>query len=184
MKSLPLAALAALASTAMLAATAATAQSAAPAAPAAPRPAPPVSQKPGPGSAGAMPTISSEGAEKLGLACEAWAVSRKLAPAIWILDVYGDPVYMSRQSATSRLAVETARKKADTVLAILASTTAGPNARPTPAGLDLLMLPGGLPILSGGVMVGAIGVGGMPGMAGAVANDEACAKAALDAVFK
>lgn len=133
-------------------------------------------------------TISSEGAERLAAVCEAWAEERNLAPAIWVLDAFGDPVYMSRKNGTSKVGVDTARLKAETALywqrptgAIREFITDLPTLAMMPE-LNTYPVPGGFPIVSDGQVIGAIGVGGIPPVNG-VSQDVLCAQAALDEAF-
>jgi uncharacterized protein GlcG (DUF336 family) len=77
---------------------------------------------------------------------------------------------------------DTARRKAFTSATFRVSTTEfARRAQTTPALAtitDVIALGGGLPIVSGGEVIGAIGVGGAP----SGAQDEACAQAGIDAI--
>ncbi len=90
---------------------------------------------------------------------------------------------MLRDDAAARFTLELAQRKANMV--IMGGTDSGSVAknrgdiRTELNHIDgLIMLKGGLPIIVGGYLIGAVGVSGAPGGD----KDEACAQAALDAL--
>ncbi len=90
---------------------------------------------------------------------------------------------MLRDDAAARFTLELAQRKANMV--IMGGTDSGAvvknrgDIRTELNHIDgLIMLKGGLPIIVGGYLIGAVGVSGAPGGD----KDEACAQAALDAL--
>lgn len=134
------------------------------------------------------PSISSEGAAQLAGVCEAWADERGLTgvgPGIWVLDAFGDPVYMSRTTPAPKLHVDTSRMKAETALNLTRPTSLLAKVGMSPASLmQLNAYPnsGGYPIIWKSQIIGAFAVGGIPPRAGQDPNDD-CARAALERVF-
>lgn len=108
-----------------------------------------------------------------------------LQVAVVVMDRFGQPVVLLRDRFAGLPAANTASAKAYTSLSFRLSTAdfvaavqAGqlnPELGRMP---NIVMLAGGVPIESGGSLVGAIGVSGAPGGD----KDEACARAGLDAV--
>lgn len=111
-------------------------------------------------------------------AAEGWAMH------FTVLDAGGNLLAYSRMDGSILVSQEVSRMKARTSLA-LGGPSEAPAAfafsdkGPTPFAFvpGLMMIPGGLPIRAGGVLVGAIGVSG-----DSAENDKAAAEAALDAV--
>jgi uncharacterized protein GlcG (DUF336 family) len=107
-----------------------------------------------------------------------------LQVAVVVLDRFGQTVILLRDRFAGLPAAGTASSKAYTSLSFRLSTARfveGVEARRLSPELgrlpNIVMLAGGLPIESGGIMIGAIGVSGAPGGD----KDEACAQAGLDA---
>lgn len=103
--------------------------------------------------------------------------------AVVVVDRSGDPQAMLRDVYVSRHAVEIAERKANAVILSGVSTQAfRTNRADIRAELNevrgVLLLQGGLPIRSGGSLIGAVGVSGAPGGE----KDEACALAGLKQV--
>ena len=107
--------------------------------------------------------------------------------AVAIVDPAGGLRVLIAADGVKAIDIESARRKARTASALVASTlkiaskvAASPEFGRLLLTLDpqLLLLGGGLPIKAGADLVGAIGVGGAPGPEG----DDSCAGAALAAV--
>jgi uncharacterized protein GlcG (DUF336 family) len=129
--------------------------------------------------------ISSEAARKMGEACEAFAKQKGWHVSVWVIDEAGQSLYMYRMQGAPWLSVEPSRMKAQTALQTGRSSGSyekAAEARGVIKGstmavlLKNFMAAGGLPVIFDGQVAGAIGVGGSP-------DDEACAKAGIDAVF-
>jgi uncharacterized protein GlcG (DUF336 family) len=129
--------------------------------------------------------ISSEAARKMGEACEAFAKQKGWHVSVLVIDEAGQSLYMYRMQGAPWLSVEPSRMKAQTALQTGRSSGSyekTAEARGVIKGstmavlLKNLMAAGGLPVVLDGQVAGAIGVGGSP-------DDEACAKAGIDAVF-
>ena len=110
-------------------------------------------------------------AKRMAKACRDWSASKNYAASIYILDNAGEFIHMERGDGQVLNNIRTARMKAETSLktrqptSIIAAQLANnPNgtARSTTY-FGLFSNSGGIPIVVDGQMVGAIGVGGMPG---------------------
>jgi uncharacterized protein GlcG (DUF336 family) len=108
-----------------------------------------------------------------------------LQVAIVVMDRFGQPLVLLRDRFAGLPAASTASAKALTSLSFRLSTAdfvtaiQGKQLSPELGRMpNIVMLAGGVPIESGGSLVGAIGVSGAPGGD----KDEACARAGLDAV--
>ena len=128
--------------------------------------------------------ISLDTAKKLAAGCEAFARAHNSAAAIAVLDMFGQEVFFERLDGAFGLTqLVAARRKAETALS---------NRRTSRENLNRVLqgsttefhegfynnsfpVPGGVPIIVDDQILGAIGVGGS-------ADDEGCARAALDAV--
>jgi len=125
------------------------------------------------------PDITVEVAKKIAAATIAECTSNKWNVAVAVVNTHGSLVYYERmnntQSASARIAVDkasaaamyrrTTRVFADTI------TRAGPAVMTLPG---VVASPGGMPIFSGGKIIGGVGVSGVTGD-----QDEQCAKAGL-----
>ena len=129
--------------------------------------------------------ISSEAARKMGEACEALAKQNGWHISVWVIDEAGQSLYMYRMQGAPWLSVEPSRMKAQTALQTGRSSGSyedAAKARGLIKGstmavlLNNFMAAGGLPVIVGGQVAGAIGVGGSP-------DDESCAKAGIESVF-
>jgi uncharacterized protein GlcG (DUF336 family) len=126
--------------------------------------------------------ISVATAEKVAKACVAYAEERDLSLAVFILGPSGNIVYAYRMDGENPIEVDTAWRKAQTVLYMRTSTHAmikryGQGMQATMFDLGQFPYTGGLPIMVGPQLIGAIGVGGASG-----AQDEKCAHEALTKV--
>jgi glc operon protein GlcG len=130
--------------------------------------------------------ISGDAARRVALACREWASSRGRTMSLFILDAAGNPVHGERMDGQLPIEIKTALLKAQTSQRSREATSAqSAGLQNNPAGLprsvllfDFYAVPGGLPIVVDGQMIGAIGVSGIGGD-----DDEACAVAGLEAVF-
>lgn len=105
--------------------------------------------------------------------------------SVVVMDRFGQPLVVYRDRFAGLPASRTASSKAYTALSFRQSTTdfvAAINEKRLSAELgrlpDVVMLSGGLPVETGGNLVGAVGVSGAPGGD----KDESCARAGVDAV--
>jgi uncharacterized protein GlcG (DUF336 family) len=119
-------------------------------------------------------------------ACEK-ASEISLRICIWILDPSGNPVLFKRQEGSPLISIETARKKAFTAAGFGLPTGKTWHdfikddpilAGGVPQMPDFILLGGGAPIISEGVMVGAMGISG-----GHYKQDEECLNYALSFVI-
>jgi uncharacterized protein GlcG (DUF336 family) len=127
--------------------------------------------------------ISVATAEKAAKACIDYAEARDLSLAVFILGPSGNIVYAYRMDGENPIEVDTAWRKAQTVLYMRTSTHAmieryGQEMQATMFNLGQFPFTGGLPIMVGPQLIGAIGVGGASG-----AEDEKCAYEALNNVI-
>jgi uncharacterized protein GlcG (DUF336 family) len=126
--------------------------------------------------------ISVAVAEKIAKACVDYAEAHDWSLAVFILAPSGNIVYAYRMDGENPIEVDTAWRKAQTVLYMRTSTHAmvkryGPEMQATMFNLGQFPYTGGLPIMADGQMIGAIGVGGATGP-----GDEQCAYEALTKV--
>ncbi len=126
--------------------------------------------------------ISVATAERIAKACIRFAEEKDIATAVFIIGPSGNVVYAYRMDGRNPVNVDTALMKARTVLYMRQSTQAvvnqyGPELQATFFHLGQFPFAGGLPIMVGDQLIGAIGVGGAgPGV------DEQCAHHALTEV--
>ena len=104
---------------------------------------------------------------------------------VTVMNRAGQVVVVLRDDGTSPHTVDTSRRKACTALALrrpISELSQMIASNPGAAGLKdisgVIVLNGGLPVRVGEEVIGSVGVGGAP----SGDRDEACAKAALDAV--
>ena len=125
--------------------------------------------------------LTYEGAQKLLAAAVAKARDMKVPQCICIVDAGGHLLAMARMDGAFALSIDTALRKAQT-----AAAYGGPTGG-IEAGIDIKLaiategrrinLPGGLPVIVDGHVIGAIGVG-----SGTGEEDKEVAKAALSAI--
>lgn len=130
---------------------------------------------------GALPTkLALKAAEAALAACEAGGYSVTVA----IVDREGVTRLMVADDGAGPVGILTSRRKAFTAAALGISTGAiaahvKASGEPfPPLDPEILILPGGLPIRSHGVVIAGVGVGG----ADKSEKDEACAQAGIDAI--
>ena len=121
-------------------------------------------------------------AERIAKDCVAFAEQNDWSLAVIILGPSGNIVYAYRMDGENPIEVDTAWRKAQTVLYMRTSTHAmiaryGPQMQATMFNLGQFPYTGGLPIMLGDQLIGAIGVGGAMGK-----QDEQCAHQALEKV--
>jgi glc operon protein GlcG len=130
--------------------------------------------------------ISSAAAKTIARACRSFAQTRNGSMSLYIIDTAGTLVHMERMDGQVFNNIRTAKLKAETALKTRQPTSIrAAQLRNDPSGAprsvvwyDFFAVPGGIPIVVDGEMIGAIGVGG-----GAGGGDEACAMEGLKAAF-
>jgi glc operon protein GlcG len=130
--------------------------------------------------------ISGDAARRVAMASRQWAMDHNTSMSLFILDPSGNAVHAERMDGQEHNDMKTALRKAQTSRRSRQTTSARyAGVTNNPAGLprsvmlfDFYDVPGGLPIVVDGQMIGAIGVSGV-----ANGQDEACAVAGLKAVF-
>jgi len=125
------------------------------------------------------PDITVEAAKKVAAGTVAECQANKWNVAVAVVNTHGSLVYYERmnntQSASAKIAVDKAsaaamyRRPTRAWVDVIAKS--GPAAMTLPG---VVASPGGLPIFSGGRVIGAVGVSGVTGD-----QDEQCAKAGL-----
>lgn len=125
-------------------------------------------------------TVSSAAARRMVDICSAWAEGKNLALAMVVYDASGNMLEFHAMEGATESAIATAPLKAKTALRWRRTTTevnrtvsSGENLAPLWIG-DFPM-PGGVPIMAGGQVAGAMGVSS--------ADGDACAKAAIESVI-
>lgn len=126
--------------------------------------------------------ISVAAAERIGKACIEYATEKGWSLVVIVLGPSGNIVYAYRMDGENPIEVDTAWRKAQTVLYMRSSTHAmiaryGQQMQPTMFELGQFPYTGGLPIMLGDQLIGAIGVGGAKGK-----EDEECGHQALEKV--
>ncbi len=126
-------------------------------------------------------TVSMELARDLAQAAVDACRANGYQVAAIVVSRNGDPQAMLRDSMAPRYTMQIAREKAEAViLSGVASSEFRRNRQDIRMEMNhvkgILVLEGGLPIRSGGSLLGALGVSGAPGGD----KDEACAQAALN----
>ncbi|HYL32127.1 MAG TPA: heme-binding protein [Stellaceae bacterium] len=129
------------------------------------------------------PPITLAQAKRVMAGAEAEAKKSPFPVAIYIVEPSGELVMMERMDSTQYGSVALAQKKAETAARFKRATQAFQDR--VQANIYILALGGtavggGLPIVSGGKVIGAIGVSGSPGSA----QDEKVAQAGVDELEK
>ena len=111
-------------------------------------------------------TVSLELAKKIAARAESEAVKNKWTMVIVVVDDGGNVIYLERMDGTQLGSIEVAQRKAKTALQFKRPTKAYEDmvagGRTAVLSIDnVIAIEGGLPLLSDGVVVGAIGVSGM-----------------------
>ncbi|MEO8626518.1 MAG: heme-binding protein [Betaproteobacteria bacterium] len=125
--------------------------------------------------------LTLEAAKKLAAAAEAEATKNKWTVVITIVDEGGHPIYLQRIDGTQTGSIDVALRKATTAVGFKRSTKVFEDAiaggRNAIIALGALPLEGGLPLIVGGQVIGAIGVSGASSQ-----QDGQVAKAGADAL--
>lgn len=136
----------------------------------------------------ARETIIYNGAKQIVETCMTMARTKNWPIAIWVLDLTGQPVYFASLGA-SEVGITTARFKAETALRTGLPSEQRVGSVSTPVGqtvtekIGLFPVAGGIPLMKGGKLIGAVGAGGgRPENGQSV--DQLCAQAGIEAVFK
>ena len=136
----------------------------------------------------ARESIAYDGAKQIVDTCMTMARAKHWPIAIWVLDITGQPVYFASLGA-SEIGVTTAKFKGETALRTGNPSEARAASLTTPVGqlttekIGLFPVAGGIPLMKGGKLIGAVGAGGgRPENGQSV--DQTCAQAGIDAVFK
>ena len=134
-------------------------------------------------------TITLATAERITQACERLAAKENVAISVYILDNAGNHVYMHRMDGQGYLNIVTAEMKARTALLLRAPSKTrmnqviqNPDSELQQIQIGLFANSGGLPIMVGDYMIGAIGVGGSAPRVAQGWSDEICAHKALTEV--
>ena len=134
-------------------------------------------------------TITLATAERITQACERLAAKENVAISVYILDNAGNHVYMHRMDGQGYLNIVTAEMKARTALLLRAPSKTrmnqviqNPDSELQAIQIGLFANSGGLPIMVGDYMIGAIGVGGSAPRVAQGWSDEICAHKALTEV--
>lgn len=130
--------------------------------------------------------ISLATAKRIARTCRDWAASKGGSMSLYIINTAGEFVHVERMDGQVFNNIRTAMLKAQTALKTRQPTSIrAAQLRNDPAGLprstmyfEFFTVPGGIPIVVDGQMIGAIGVGG-----GAGGGDENCAIEGLKAAF-
>src|SRR5665213_895012 len=130
--------------------------------------------------------ISLASAKKIASACRDWAASKGGTMSLYILDNAGEFVHMERMDGevpndlrTALLKAQTALKNRQPTSINAAQLANNPGGWPRSSSyFDFFTVPGGLPVVVDGQMIGAVGVSG-----GAGGGDENCAIEGLKAAF-
>jgi uncharacterized protein GlcG (DUF336 family) len=107
-----------------------------------------------------------------------------------IVDAAGVLKVFLAADGAGKNAVDSSQKKAAAVIAFKASNTDTMEKAKTDAALDakikadttMMVRPGGVLLMAGNDIIGAFGLGGVPGPGGGAVKDEACAKVGLDKI--
>ena len=134
-------------------------------------------------------TINLATAERITQTCERLAAKENVAISVYILDNAGNHVYMHRMDGQGYLNIVTAEMKARTALLLRAPSKTrmnqviqNPESELQQIQIGLFANSGGLPIMVGDQMIGAIGVGGSAPRVAQGWSDEICAHKALTEV--
>jgi uncharacterized protein GlcG (DUF336 family) len=110
-------------------------------------------------------SLTLEAAKKIAAAAEAEATNSKWAVVIAVVDDGGHLIYLQRMDTTQTGSVDVAIRKAQTAISFKRPTKVFEDAiaggRNALIALGALPLEGGLPIVVGGQVIGAIGVSGV-----------------------
>lgn len=128
------------------------------------------------------PAVNIETAKKIAAATIAHCTANNWNVAVAVVDTHGTLLYFERMPNTQIASVEVAMKKASAAATYRRPTRAfadaiGKGSVATMTLPGIVASPGGLPIMSDGKVIGAVGVSGVTGD-----QDEECAKAGVGAM--
>lgn len=129
-----------------------------------------------------IPRLTVEAAEKMARAALDACRKEGIQIGVTVVDRSGDPMAVLRDTLAPRVTLEVSKQKANTAANFNAATSGMENRFTQPFSVGkvdgLVFSAGGLPIEAAGNIIGAIGVSG----AATGAQDEACAKAGIQAI--
>ncbi|WP_240754635.1 GlcG/HbpS family heme-binding protein [Parasulfuritortus cantonensis] len=129
-----------------------------------------------------IPRLTVEASEKIAQAAIAACRAQGIQIGVTVVDRSGDPMVFMRDTLAPRVSIEISRQKAYTAVNFNAPLSSLEDRFTKPFSVGkvdgLVFSAGGVPIEAAGNIVGAVGVSG----AATGEQDEACAKAGLDAV--
>jgi uncharacterized protein GlcG (DUF336 family) len=129
-----------------------------------------------------IPRLTVEASEKMARAALDACRKEGIQIGVTVVDRSGDPMAVLRDTLAPRITLEISKQKANTAVNFNAATSAMENRFTQPFSVGkvdgLVFSAGGLPIEAAGNIIGAIGISG----AATGAQDEACAKAAIQAI--
>lgn len=129
-----------------------------------------------------IPRLTVEASEKMARAALDACRKEGIQIGVTVVDRSGDPMVVLRDTLAPRITLEISKQKANTAVNFNAATSSMENRFTQPFSVGkvegLVFSAGGLPIEAAGNIIGAIGVSG----AATGAQDEACAKAGIQAI--
>ncbi len=129
-----------------------------------------------------IPRLTVEASEKMARAALDACRKEGIQIGVTVVDRSGDPMAVLRDTLAPRITLEISKQKANTAVNFNAATSAMENRFTQPFSVGkidgLVFSAGGLPIEAAGNIIGAIGISG----AATGAQDEACAKAGIQAI--
>ncbi len=129
-----------------------------------------------------IPRLTVEASEKMARAALDACRKEGIQIGVTVVDRSGDPMAVLRDTLAPRITLEISKQKANTAVNFNAATSSMENRFTHPFSVGkvegLVFSAGGLPIEAAGNIIGAIGISG----AATGAQDEACAKAGIQAI--
>lgn len=129
-----------------------------------------------------IPRLTVDASEKMARAALDACRKEGIQIGVTVVDRSGDPMAVLRDTLAPRITLEISKQKANTAVNFNAATSAMENRFTQPFSVGkvegLVFSAGGLPIEAAGNIIGAIGISG----AATGAQDEACAKAGIQAI--
>lgn len=129
-----------------------------------------------------IPRLTVEASEKMARAALDACRKEGIQIGVTVVDRSGDPMAVLRDTLAPRITLEISKQKANTAVNFNAATSSMENRFTQPFSVGkvegLVFSAGGLPIEAAGNIIGAIGISG----AATGAQDEACAKAGIQAI--
>ena len=129
-----------------------------------------------------IPKLTVEASEKIAHAAMDACRKQGIQIGVTVVDRSGDTMVVMRDTLAPRVTLEVSRQKANTAVNFNAATSTMENRFTQPFSVGkvegLVFSAGGIPIEAAGNIIGAVGVSG----AATGAQDEACAKAGIQAI--